>query len=79
FRLPEDPSAPVIMIGPGTGIAPFRAFLQERQATGATGRNWLFFGNQRREGDFLYREELEHLAQQRVLSRMDLAFSREQA
>jgi sulfite reductase (NADPH) flavoprotein alpha-component len=79
FRLPDDPATPVIMVGPGTGIAPFRAFLQEREAAGATGRNWLFFGNQRRELDFLYREELEDLAARRVLTRMDLAFSRDQA
>lgn len=78
FRLPADPCAPVIMIGPGTGIAPFRAFLQEREAFGAPGRNWLFFGNPRRETDFLYRAELEELARQRVLTRMDLAFSRDQ-
>jgi sulfite reductase (NADPH) flavoprotein alpha-component len=78
FRLPADPCAPVIMVGPGTGIAPFRAFLQEREAFGAPGRNWLFFGNQRRETDFLYRAELEDLAQKRVLTRMDLAFSRDQ-
>jgi sulfite reductase (NADPH) flavoprotein alpha-component len=79
FRLPADPAAALIMVGPGTGIAPFRAFLQEREASGATGRNWLFFGNQRRDADFLYREELERLAEKRVLSRMDLAFSRDQA
>ncbi len=79
FRLPPDPAAPVIMVGPGTGIAPFRAFLEEREASGASGRNWLFFGNQHRAGDFLYREDLERLAQKRVLSRMDLAFSRDQA
>lgn len=78
FRLPADPCAPVIMVGPGTGIAPFRAFLQEREAFGAPGRNWLFFGNQRRETDFLYSTELEDLAQSRVLTRMDLAFSRDQ-
>jgi sulfite reductase (NADPH) flavoprotein alpha-component len=78
FRLPQDPAAPVIMIGPGTGIAPFRAFLEEREASAASGRNWLFFGNPRRETDFLYREDLERLAEQRVLSRMDLAFSRDQ-
>ena len=65
-------------MGPGTGIAPFRAFLQEREATGAPGRNWLFFGNQRRSSDFLYHEDLERLAAKRVLSRMDLAFSRDQ-
>jgi len=78
FRLPADPAAPVIMIGPGTGIAPFRAFLEERETAAASGRNWLFFGNQRRESDFLYREDLERLAEKRVLSRMDLAFSRDQ-
>jgi sulfite reductase (NADPH) flavoprotein alpha-component len=79
FRLPADASAPVIMVGPGTGIAPFRAFLQEREATGASGRNWLFFGNQRRDSDFLYCTDLEDFAGKRVLSRMDLAFSRDQA
>jgi sulfite reductase (NADPH) flavoprotein alpha-component len=79
FRLPAEPATPVIMVGPGTGIAPFRAFLQERQAAGSTGRNWLFFGNTRRESDFLYRDELEDLATRRVLTRMDLAFSRDQA
>jgi sulfite reductase (NADPH) flavoprotein alpha-component len=78
FRLPADPCAPVIMVGPGTGIAPFRAFLQEREAFGAPGRNWLFFGNQRRDNDFLYAGELEDLAEKRVLTRMDLAFSRDQ-
>lgn len=78
FRLPADRSAPVIMVAAGTGIAPFRAFLQEREATGAPGRNWLFFGNQRRDADFLYREDLERMAGKRVLSRMDLAFSRDQ-
>jgi sulfite reductase (NADPH) flavoprotein alpha-component len=78
FALPADRDAAVIMVGPGTGIAPFRAFLEEREAGGATGRNWLFFGNQRREHDFLYRDELEDLAARRVLTRMDLAFSREQ-
>src|SRR5438094_399896 len=78
FRLPADLAAQVIMVGPGTGIAPFRAFLQERAAAGAAGRNWLFFGNHRREADFLYRTELEEFAVRRVLSRMDLAFSRDQ-
>lgn len=78
FRLPADLSAHVVMVGPGTGVAPFRAFLQERAAAGAAGRNWLFFGNQRRDVDFLYREELEDFAQKRLLTRMDLAFSREQ-
>jgi sulfite reductase (NADPH) flavoprotein alpha-component len=78
FRLPADLAAHVIMVGPGTGIAPFRAFLQERAAAGAAGRNWLFFGNQRRGADFLYRGELEDFAERRVLTRMDLAFSRDQ-
>ncbi|HEY2628649.1 MAG TPA: sulfite reductase subunit alpha [Usitatibacter sp.] len=78
FRLPVHHEANVIMVGPGTGIAPFRAFLQEREAAGSRGRNWLFFGNQRRDIDFLYRDELEDLATRRILTRMDLAFSREQ-
>ena len=59
FKLPADGSKPIIMVGPGTGIAPFRAFLEERRAVGAKGRNWLFFGDQRAVCDFLYREELE--------------------
>ena len=79
FRLPEDASAPVIMIGPGTGIAPFRAFLEERQATGATGDNWLFFGEQRRSLDFLYQEQLEGMHKDGLLTRLDTAFSRDQA
>jgi sulfite reductase (NADPH) flavoprotein alpha-component len=79
FRLPADGTRPVIMIGPGTGIAPFRAFLQERRALGATGRNWLFFGDQRRDSDFLYREEIEALLAAGTLSRLDTAFSRDQA
>jgi sulfite reductase (NADPH) flavoprotein alpha-component len=79
FRLPFDLSRPVIMVGPGTGIAPFRAFLEERQATGATGRNWLFFGDQRRDSDYLYREQLEEAQKAGTLHRLDLAFSRDQA
>jgi len=79
FRLPEDSSAPVIMIGPGTGIAPFRAFLEERMATGAAGRNWLFFGEQRKALDFLYQSELEGMHRDGVLTRLDTAFSRDQA
>jgi sulfite reductase (NADPH) flavoprotein alpha-component len=79
FRLPAKPDVPVIMVGPGTGIAPFRAFLQDRAATGATGRNWLFFGDQRQERDFLYRYELEAYQKSGVLTRLDLAFSRDQA
>jgi sulfite reductase (NADPH) flavoprotein alpha-component len=79
FRPPTDPTLPMIMVGPGTGIAPFRAFLEERRATGATGRNWLFFGDQRRSTDFLYAEELEAMAQDGFLTRLDLAFSRDQS
>jgi sulfite reductase (NADPH) flavoprotein alpha-component len=78
FRLPASDDTPVIMVGPGTGIAPFRAFLEERQATAARGRNWLFFGDQRRTTDFLYRDELETMFQNGVLTRLDLAFSRDQ-
>ncbi len=79
FRQPEDPSVPVIMVGPGTGIAPFRAFLQEREATGATGPSWLFFGDRNRATDFLYAEELTAWQKTGVLQRLDTAFSRDQA
>ena len=78
FRLPEDGGVPVIMCGPGTGIAPFRAFLEEREATGAKGKNWLFFGDQKRATDFLYREQLEAWLAGGHLARLDLAFSRDQ-
>jgi len=78
FRLPEDASAPVIMIGPGTGVAPFRAFLEERQATGQVGDNWLFFGDQREKLDFLYRDQFYAMQQDGVLTRLDTAFSRDQ-
>ena len=78
FRLPKDPAAPVIMIGPGTGIAPFRGFLHERRATGATGRNWLFFGERSASTDYLYREELEAMRADGHLTRLDTAFSRDQ-
>jgi sulfite reductase (NADPH) flavoprotein alpha-component len=78
FGLPADPSVPVIMIGPGTGIAPFRAFLEERRASGAKGKNWLFFGDQRAATDFLYRDELLELKAAGVLTRLDTAFSRDQ-
>lgn len=78
FRLPEDPATPIIMVGPGTGVAPFRAFLQERKAVGGDGKNWLFFGEQRRESDFLYESELTALQKDGVLTRLDLAFSRDQ-
>jgi sulfite reductase (NADPH) flavoprotein alpha-component len=79
FRLPADATAPVVMVGPGTGIAPFRAFLEERAAAGASGANWLFFGCQSRERDFLYREEMERYLARGVLARLDTAFSRDQA
>ena len=79
FRVPEDLSTPVIMVGPGTGIAPFRAFLQERKVTGATGKNWLFFGDQKAATDFLYRDELEAYQAEGVLHELSLAFSRDQA
>jgi sulfite reductase (NADPH) flavoprotein alpha-component len=78
FRLPGDDAAPIVMIGPGTGIAPFRAFLQERQARGARGRNWLFFGDQHRAYDFLYEAELAAFRRAGVLSDVELAFSRDQ-
>ena len=69
----------MVMVGPGTGIAPFRAFLQERAATGARGKNWLFFGDQHAASDFYYRDELEGMRDSGVLTRLDLAFSRDQA
>jgi sulfite reductase (NADPH) flavoprotein alpha-component len=78
FRLPADSTGPVIMIGPGTGIAPFRAFLHQRRATAATGRNWLFFGERSAATDFLYREELEAMRSDGHLTRLDTAFSRDQ-
>lgn len=78
FRLPASQETPVIMVGPGTGIAPFRAFLEERQATGAKGRNWLFFGEQHAASDFLYRDELLHWKTEGILTRLDTAFSRDQ-
>src|SRR5271163_2619057 len=77
FALPEDPAAPIIMIGPGTGIAPFRAFLHERMATKAPGRNWLFFGHQRRDHDFFYEDELSGMRAAHVLTRLSLAWSRD--
>ncbi len=79
FRPPASGDTPMIMVGPGTGIAPFRAFLHERAATGAKGKNWLLFGDQRAATDFLYREELTALQQSGLLTRLDLAFSRDQA
>ena len=78
FALP-DSEAPVIMVGPGTGIAPFRAFLQERAAAGNKGKNWIFFGDQKASADFLYREELEKYQADGLLTRLDTAFSRDQS
>lgn len=77
FRLPKDPAADIIMVGPGAGIAPFRAFLEQRIFDGAPGRNWLFFGEQHRATDFLYEEELGRWHRQGKLHRLDLAFSRD--
>ena len=79
FRPPEDGATPMIMVGPGTGIAPFRGFLQERRALGHHGPNWLFFGDQHRAENFYYREDLEHMVRDGLLNRLDLAFSRDQA
>ena len=79
FRLPEDGNTPIIMVGPGTGVAPFRAYIQDRKATGAQGKNWLFFGEQRRGSDFLYEEEFGAFQAEGVLTRFDTAFSRDQA
>ena len=78
FRLPEDGDTPIIMVGPGTGVAPFRAYLQDRKATGAKGKNWLFFGEQRRASDFLYEAEFAGFQKDGVLTRFDTAFSRDQ-
>jgi sulfite reductase (NADPH) flavoprotein alpha-component len=79
FGVPADRSKDIIMVGPGTGIAPFRAFMQERIATKATGRNWVFFGDQHRATDYLYEEEWVAWRKSGVLARIDLAFSRDQA
>ena len=78
FRIPSNDDAPMIMVGPGTGVAPFRAFLEERQIRGAKGQNWLFFGDQTRASDFIYEQELIELQAAGVLTRLDLAFSRDQ-
>ncbi|HEX8826190.1 MAG TPA: assimilatory sulfite reductase (NADPH) flavoprotein subunit, partial [Archangium sp.] len=78
FRLPKDASRDVIMIGPGTGVAPFRAFVQERAETGASGRNWLFFGEQHFRTQFLYQVEWQEALKQGALHKLDLAFSRDQ-
>ena len=79
FRTPTDGDVPMIMIGPGTGIAPFRAFLQERRALGHQGRNWLFFGEQHAASDFYYQDELQGMQRDGLLSHLSLAFSRDQA
>jgi sulfite reductase (NADPH) flavoprotein alpha-component len=79
FRLPKSGDTPIIMVGPGTGVAPFRAFLHERRAVGAKGRNWLFFGEQRAATDFFYREELEQMLADGHLTTLTTAFSRDQA
>jgi sulfite reductase (NADPH) flavoprotein alpha-component len=77
FGLPADPATPIIMVGPGTGVAPFRAFLYERMATKAQGRNWLFFGHQRRDCDFFYEDEFTAMKAAGVLTRLSLAWSRD--
>jgi sulfite reductase (NADPH) flavoprotein alpha-component len=79
FKLPEDSSTPIIMVGPGTGIAPFRAFIEERQSTGATGKNWLFFGDRSQKTDYLYGDEWESYQKDGILNELDLAWSRDQA
>jgi sulfite reductase (NADPH) flavoprotein alpha-component len=79
FHMPDDPNLPLIMIGPGTGVAPFRAFLQDRQATGAKGKTWLFFGAQREKCDYAYKEDWEKFIRDGVLTKLDCAWSRDQA
>lgn len=78
FRMPENPDTPMIMVGPGTGIAPFRAFLQERKAIGARGKSWLFFGSQRAHCDYFYGDEFAQMKEEGFLTRIDCAFSRDQ-
>jgi sulfite reductase (NADPH) flavoprotein alpha-component len=79
FHLPENGDTPIIMVGPGTGVAPFRAYLQERKAIGAKGKNWLFFGSQHEKCDFAYRDEFEAFRREETLTRLDTAWSRDQA
>ena len=79
FAIPTDGSLPIIMVGPGTGIAPFRAFLEARETSAASGANWLFFGDRNSGTDFLYREELQAMQQSGLLTQLDLAFSRDQS
>lgn len=78
FRLPDDPDTPIVMIGPGTGVAPFRAFIEHRATHGATGKNWLFFGDRNQHNDFLYQIEWLRYRKQGLLNRLDVAFSRDQ-
>jgi sulfite reductase (NADPH) flavoprotein alpha-component len=78
FRLPADPATPIIMVGPGTGVAPFRAFVEHRAASGASGKNWLFFGDQHYTYDFLYQLEWQEQLKEGVLTKLDVAFSRDQ-
>jgi sulfite reductase (NADPH) flavoprotein alpha-component len=78
FKLPEDPSIPIIMVGPGTGIAPFRAFIEERRVVGSTGKNWLFFGDRSQKTDYLYENEWESYHNDGILNDLDLAWSRDQ-
>ena len=79
FKLPVDSSTPIIMVGPGTGIAPFRAFIEERKVTGASGKNWLFFGDRSQSTDYLYQNEWETYQKDSILTDLDLAWSRDQA
>jgi sulfite reductase (NADPH) flavoprotein alpha-component len=79
FHLPEDSDIPIIMVGPGTGVAPFRAYLQERKATGAKGKNWLFFGSQHQRSDFAYGDEFEAFKKEGLLTQLDCAWSRDQS
>jgi len=79
FHMPEDPNTAIIMVGPGTGVAPFRAFLQERMATDAKGKNWLFFGAQREKCDYAYKEDWEKFTKDGILTKLDCAWSRDQA
>jgi sulfite reductase (NADPH) flavoprotein alpha-component len=78
FRPPADPATPMVMVGPGTGISPFLGFLEERRALGHRARNWLFFGEQKESTDFYYRDELDALRRDGTLTRLDVAFSRDQ-
>ena len=78
FKLPVNNETPIIMVGPGTGIAPFRAFIEERKATNASGKNWLFFGNQHYSTDFLYQSEWQNYLNEGILTKLDVAFSRDQ-